>query len=155
MVVGSIRKFVNLSPIPDIYVKYKFQMIVPTSFRTDDFIPSMNSLTDVEWMHWFPRMELLAQLGAIKQIPELMRQVQYLEELIQSWFKKVGFFTKKLKHAYSRSGARIRASLSKNDWRVLQRRINDLAVRSLSILHYAWQQLGLWQDRRALSTNGI
>jgi hypothetical protein len=134
MIVRSIRHIVRLSPIPNIYVKYKSQLIAPASFCMDDFAPNMNNLPDAGWMLWFHRMELLARLGVIEQIPELKRQVKALTKIIQ---EDQGLFTKKLNHTYFQKWGAYTGLALEKDWRLPQRRINDLTFRSLMILHYA------------------
>jgi len=134
MVAGSIQNIARLSPIPNIYVKYRSRWIAPASFCMHDFIPDMNKLTDAEWMQWFHRMELLARLGVVDQIPGLKRQVQTLAEILR---ESQGLFTKKLHHAcFQKWGAYTGLALEK-DWRLPQRRINDLTFRSRLILHYS------------------
>lgn len=136
MIGRSIRQLVRLSPIPDIYVRHKSQLIAPASFCMHDFTPEIKKLTDAGWMQWFHRMELLARLGVVDQIPELKRQLQTLAEILQDG---QGLFTKKLNHAYFQKWGAYTGLALEKDWRLPQRRINDLTFRSLLILHYAKQ----------------
>ncbi len=125
---------VRLSPIPNIYVKYKSQLIAPASFCMQNFAPDMNTLTDADWMQWFHRMELLARLGVVQEIPELKRRVQILAKILE---EGQGLFTKKLSHAYFQKWGSYTGLALEKDWRLSQRRINDLTFRSLLILHYS------------------
>lgn len=134
MIAKSIRHIVRLSPIPDIYVKYKSQWIAPASFCMHDFNRDIHSLTDAEWMQWFHRTELLARLGIVDQVPALRQQVQALESLLR---QGQGLFTKKLNHAYFQKWGAYTGLALETDWRTPQRRINDLTFRSLLIVHYA------------------
>jgi hypothetical protein len=136
MIGKSIRQLVQLSPIPDIYVRHKSQLIAPASFCMHDFTPDMKTLTDTGWMQWFHRMELLARLGVVDQIPELKCQLQTLAEIL---LKSQGLFTKKLNHAYFQKWGAYTGLALEKDWQLPQRRINDLTFRSLLILHYAKQ----------------
>jgi len=136
MIVKSIRHIVRLSPIPDIYVKHKSQLIAPGSFCMHDFTPDMKKLTDAGWMQWFHRMELLARLGVVNQIPELKHQLQTLAEIL---LENQGLFKNKLNHAYFQKWGAYTGLALEKDWRLPQRRINDLTFRSLLILHYAKQ----------------
>ncbi|HSK87247.1 MAG TPA: hypothetical protein VK880_02755 [Anaerolineales bacterium] len=136
MIGKSIRQLVRLSPIPDIYVRHKSQLIAPASFCMHDFTPDMKKLTDAGWMQWFHRMELLARLGVADQIPELKRQLQTLAEILQ---EGQGLFTNKLNHAYFQKWGAYTGLALEKDWRLPQRRINDLTFRSLLISHYAKQ----------------
>jgi hypothetical protein len=136
MIGKSIRQLVRLSPIPDIYVRHKSQLIAPASFCMHDFTPDMKTLTDAGWMQWFHRMELLARLGVVEQTPELKSQLQTLAEILQ---KGQGLFTNKLNHAYFQKWGAYTGLALEKDWRLPQRRINDLTFRSLLILHYAKQ----------------
>jgi hypothetical protein len=134
MIAKSIRHIVRLAPIPDVYVKYKSQLIAPASFCMHDFTRDIHSLTDVEWMQWFHRTELLARLGVVDQVPALRQQVRALETLLQ---QGQGLFTKKLNHAYFQKWGAYTGLALETDWRASQRRINDLTFRSLLIVHYA------------------
>lgn len=134
MIARSIRHIVQFSPIPNISVKYKSQLIAPASFCMDDFTSDMNSLTDAEWMGWFHRMELLARLGVVEEIPELKHQVQVLAKILE---EGRGLFMKKLNHAYFQKWGSYTGLALEKDWRVPQRRVNDLTFRSLLILHYS------------------
>jgi hypothetical protein len=134
MIMRSIRRIVRLSPIPNIYVKYKSQLIAPASFCMQNFTPDMNTLTDAEWMQWFHRMELLARLGVVQEIPELKRRVQVLAKMLE---EGQGLFTKKPSHAYFHKWGAYTGLALEKDWRLPQRRINDLTFRSLLILYYS------------------
>lgn len=132
MMAESIRNLVQLSPIPNIYVKYKTQVVSPASFCMHHFAAHLDQLSDAEWMQWFHRMELLARLGVIHQIPELEQQVRTLENWL---LENHGQFTKNLSHPYfPKWGAYTGLALEK-DWRSARRRINDLTFRSLLILN--------------------
>jgi hypothetical protein len=132
MMAESIRNFVRLSPIPNIYVKYKTQVVAPASFCMHHFATDFNRLSDAEWMQWFHRMELLARLGVIHRIPELEQQVRTLENLLS---ENHGLFTKNLKHPYFQKWGAYTGLALEKDWRSARRRINDLTFRSLLILN--------------------
>jgi hypothetical protein len=100
----------------------------------DDFRPNLSTISNAQWMQWFHRMELLARLGVVKQIPELERQVQILSNIL---LESGGIFTKKLSHLYFQRWGAYTGLALENDWRMAQRRINDLTFRSLLILHYS------------------
>lgn len=134
MIAKNIRHIVNLSPIPEIYVKYKSQLIAPGSFCMHDFTRDIHSLTDAEWMQWFHRTALLARLGVVGQVPELNQQVRALKNLLR---QSQGRFTKKLNHAYFQKWGAYTGLALEADWRTPQRRISDLTFRSLLIVHYA------------------
>jgi hypothetical protein len=134
MMAESVQNIVRLSPIPDIHVKYKSQIIAPASFCMHHFNPDMNQLSNQEWMQWFHRMELLSRLGVIRQIPELKHQVQALEKIL---VENHGLFTEKLNHSYYQKWGAYTGLALERDWRTTQRRINDLTFRSLLIVKYA------------------
>lgn len=134
MMAQSIRHIVKLSPIPNISVRYKSQLIAPASFCMDNFTPDMENLTDAEWMQWFHRMELLARLGVVGKIRGLKQQAQTLAKILE---EGQGLFTKKLNHTYFQKWGAYTGLALEKDWRLPQRRINDLTFRSLLILHYS------------------
>jgi len=136
IITQSIQNIVRLSPIPYIHIKHKSRLIAPASFGMNDFTPNLNNLTDPEWMQWFHRMELLARLGVVEQIPGLKRQVQVLTEVLQ---EGKGLFTKMVNHPYFHKWGSYTGIALEKDWRNPQRRINDLTFRSVLILHYADQ----------------
>jgi hypothetical protein len=134
MMVESIGNLVRLSPIPNLYVKYKSQVVAPASFCMHHFVQDLDQLSGAGWMQWFHRLELLSRLGVVRHIPELERQVHMLDDLLQESNRR---FTKKLNHPYFlKWGAYTGLALEK-DWRSAQRRINDLTFRSLLILNYS------------------
>jgi hypothetical protein len=134
MMAESIRTLVRLSPMPDIYVKYKTQIVAPASFSMHHFAPHMDQLSDAEWLQWFLRMEVLSRLGVIHQIPELEQQVHTLESLL---LQNHGLFTKNLNHPYFQKWGAYTGLALEKDWRSARRRINDLTFRSLLILNYS------------------
>ena len=79
-------------------------------------------------MQWFHRMELLARLGVVEKIPELKRQIQTLEGILAVG---QGMFTKRLNHPYFQKWGAYTGFALEKDWRINQRRINDLTFRSL------------------------
>jgi hypothetical protein len=125
---------VRLSPIPNIYVKYKAQVIAPASFCMHHFAPDMNCLSDGDWMQWFHRMEVLSRLGVVHKIPELVQQVHILKDKI---LKNHGLFTLQLNHSYFQKWGAYTGLALEKDWRSAQRRVNDLTFRSLLILNYS------------------
>lgn len=136
MMGESIQNLVRLSPIPDIYVRYKSQVIAPASFCMHYFAPEMNVLSDCQWMQWFHRMELLSRLGVVQRIAELKQQSQILKDLL---LENHGLFTKKLNHPYFQKWGAYTGLAVERDWRSIQRRVNDLTFRSLLILNYSGQ----------------
>lgn len=134
IIIGSIRRLVELSPILEVKVLHKSQVISPASAFMDNFDPKMEELSPQGWMMWFHRMELLARLGVVSHIPELMKQVNYLKEHL---IKNDGLFTLKLTHYYfHRWNMYIGLALESN-WRTPITRVYDLTFRSLLILHYS------------------
>lgn len=132
--VESIRRLIDLSPLPDAHVRHQSQLIAPASFCMDDFNPDMSTLGDAHWMMWFHRMELLSRLGVVQALPELAGQAAILREMLAAG---QGRFTKALSHAYFRKWGAYTGLMLERDWRDPQRRIYDLSFRSLLILHYA------------------
>jgi hypothetical protein len=130
---NAIQRLVQLSPIPEIQVRSKSQLIAPASFCMLDFNPDMIWMNDSEWMLWFHRMELLARIGIINHIPELVGQIQELERILES---NQGFFAKKLKHYYFQKWGAYSGLMLEKDWRSPRRRMYDLTFRSLMIKHY-------------------
>jgi hypothetical protein len=134
MLADSIQRLVNLSPIPAFNVRYRSQIIAPASFGMQDFNPDLALLDSPGWMAWFQRMELLARLGIIQQVPQLEQQLAQLSALLQSGD---GWFAMSLQHEYFRKWGAYTGLMLEPDWKNPQRRICDLTFRSLLILHYS------------------
>lgn len=97
IVVESIKRMVELSPIPNIYVLKRSQIIAPAGFCMQDFNPDIDVLKDAEWMMWFHRMEILSRLGVVNDIKELKEQIDFLAELLR---ENNGMFNKRMNHYY-------------------------------------------------------
>jgi hypothetical protein len=134
MVAKSIQKLVELSPIPDIYVRHKSQLIASASVFMHEFNPDMASMGAADWMGWFHRVELLSRLGVVNSVPQLKRQVDTLREMLNSGG---GRFTRPLSHCYFKKWSAYSGLMLEKDWKSPERRIYDLTLRSLLILHYA------------------
>lgn len=130
----GIRQLVHLSPIPEYKLLAGSQLVAPASFCMHDFKPDMESMDSAGWMMWFHRMEVLARLGVVKEIPELAEQVDTLERMLQ---QAQGRFALKLNHPYFRNWGAYSGMMLEADWRRSSRRESDLTFRSLLILAYA------------------
>lgn len=134
IIVDSIKQLVRLSPIPDILVLERNQLVAPASFCMHNFNPCIDTFEDKDWMMWFHRMELLSRLGVVNHIKELKEQVNFLSKNLK---ENNGLFKKKMNHYYlTKWGTYIGLALEK-DWRSQNRRICDLTFRSLLILYYS------------------
>ena len=136
MVAEGVRRLIKLSPLPNISVRSKSQLMAPASFCMHDFNPEMGLMDDAHWMMWFHRMECLARLGVINAVPELQRQVEALARLLDA----DGYFTKSLSHSYFTKWGAYPGMMLETNWRTPERRVVDLTFRSMLILHYATGQ---------------
>jgi hypothetical protein len=149
MVSKSIRRLVELSPIPAYNVLHHSQLMAPASFCMDDFNPDLNRLDDAHWMMWFHRMELLARLGVIHRIPALEKQLNALKQILAA---NDGMFNKKLVHLYFRKWGAYTGLMLESDWKTPARRENDLTFRSLLIIHYSELYKGEAPGKMAISS---
>jgi hypothetical protein len=135
MLVESTARLAQLSPIPNIHVRFKSQCMAPAAFGMQNFGgQDLARLTAPEWMMWFQRMELLARLGVVKEAPELRRQVEELDKILVAGG---GWFTLPLTHDYFRNWGAYTGLMLERDWRHSKRRVYDLTFRSLLIQHYS------------------
>jgi hypothetical protein len=140
MLIESLQRLIDLSPLPAAYVRHKSQLIAPASFCMDDFKPDMSTLDDAhhrwdaQWLMWFHRMELLSRLGVVPALPALARQITMLREMLVAG---QGRFTKALAHPNFRRWGAYTGLMLEHDWRDPRRRVYDLTFRSLLLLHYA------------------
>jgi hypothetical protein len=134
LMIDSLQRLIDLSPLPTAHVRHKSQLIAPALFCMDDFKPDMSTLDDAHWLMWFHRMELLSRLGIVPALPALARQIAVLREMLAAG---QGRFTKALAHSYFRKWGAYTGLMLEHDWRDPRRRIYDLTFRSMLILHYA------------------
>ncbi len=133
LLVGAIKKLVDLSPIPHISVLNHSQLVAPASFAMQDFNPTLEGMNGAMWMQWFHRTELLARIGAIGPIAEIRKQMLRLDEMLK---QGNGWFMKTCSHnSFMDWGAYTGLGLE-NDWRSSKRRMYDLTFRSLIIKHH-------------------
>jgi hypothetical protein len=127
-----IENLLKLSPIPDIYVKYKSQLIAPAMLFPRDFLKSLKDFTDRDWFPWFHTFELFARLGVVKDIPQLLSQLDELKAILK---QGEGFFKiKPNDYSFNKWSVYIGLALE-NDWKN-ERWMYDLTFRSLLILKY-------------------
>lgn len=135
--INSINRLIKLSPIPDIHVLNKSQLISPASFCMHNFKPNMKDLKDKQWMIWFHRMELLSRLGVVNHIEELKKQVYFLAESLR---ESNGIFKKRVSHYYFTKWGPYTGLTLERDWKSKKRRMCDLTFRCLLILHYSQKE---------------
>lgn len=133
MLADAIQRLIELSPIPDISVRYASQLISPASFCMHSFNPAMESMDAAAWMMAFHRMECLARLGVMAALPALRRQL----DVLQGSLDAQGFFAMKLSHPYFTKWGCYQGLMLETDWRTPARCRSDLTFRSWLILHYA------------------
>ncbi|MBU0983311.1 MAG: hypothetical protein KKA42_05545 [candidate division Zixibacteria bacterium] len=134
MVARAIDRLVDLSPLPDMYLRRGTQTIAPASFAMQDLAPDMNKLDGLGWMTWFHRTELLARAGVIRLVPALGAQIETLADMLDA---SKGQFVLRVKPYYFATWGAYSGMMLEADWRSSRRRINDLTFRCLLILHYA------------------
>ena len=133
LVAEAVQRLVDLSPLPNIHVRSKSQLIAPASFCMHDFNPAMDQMDASHWMRWFHRMECLARLGVVRSAPELQQQVDVFVNMLDA----NGYFTKNLFHPYFIKWGAYPGLMLETDWRIPTRRVYDLTFRGQLILHYA------------------
>jgi hypothetical protein len=132
LVTTAIQRLVDLSPMPHFFVHSKSHLVAPASFCMDDFNPNLATMDGAGWMMWFHRMEMLARLGVINAVPAIQRQAAALRQILDA---SRGQFTLKLNHPYFKQWGAYTGLMLESDWRISQRRVNDLTFRSLLILN--------------------
>ena len=85
----AIEHLIELSPIPDTYIKYGNQLAAPAKIVPQNLKQSPQNLSPKEWFWWLRTMELFARMGIVKKISGLMQQVNDLKEMLN---KDNGFF---------------------------------------------------------------
>jgi len=134
MLVDSMQRLVDLSPMPQINGLYKSQLVSPGSFCMHDFKTDVQNLDAKGWMMWFHRMELLARMGVVKSIPEFNSQLHYLKNAMN---EKSSVFHKKHTHYYFMKWGTYTGLALEQDWKTKNRYLCDLLFRSVLIMHYS------------------
>jgi len=133
MLVSAISKLAELSPIPNIKLLNKHQIISPASIYMNNFNDDMKNLDAKEWMMWFHRTELISMLGIAPKIPSIKAQINYVNNLLN---ENNGLFTKKLKHYYFTQWTQYLGLALEDNWKSADKVINDLTFRCLLIDFY-------------------
>ncbi len=134
MLADAVGKLAAFSPIPQIKVLEKGQVMAPASVFMGDFNPDMEGLTPQEWMVWFHRAEMVARLGIADAVLAIKGQIDFLAAHLDA---NDGFFQKPLSHFYFTKWSQYMGLALENDWKANGARRNDLTFRSLLILKYA------------------
>ena len=132
-VARAIEHFIELSPLPQIYIKVGNQLIAPATIFPHDMRKNLHDFQPRDWFFWFHNMELFARLGMVKRVPVLLQRANELHETLVAG---KGFFPVK---PYSRPfeqwsvyiGLALEDSWRNDRWKY------DLTFRSLLILKYA------------------
>ena len=132
-ITQAIERLIDLSPLPNVYIKKKSQLIAPARIAPSDLKQSPHSLGPRDWFWWMHTMELFARMGMIKKIPSLLRQANELKGILE---KEDGFFPIKPHDGYFKawsvySGLALEDSWKNGRWKY------DMTFRSLLILKYA------------------
>lgn len=136
MLAQAITQLSALSPIPEIKLLHKGQIIGPASVFMYNFNDDIATLTDAGWMMWFHRTQMLAMLGVANQVEAIRRQLEYVSRMV----KESGcLFAKPLSHPYFVKWSQYVGLALESDWKTKDRRVNDLTFRWLLIQHYAAQ----------------
>lgn len=128
----AVERLVELSPVPEIYLRRGSQLMVPASFAMGDFAANLGETEGYGRMLWFQRAELLARLGVVPFVPALRAQVGHLAEALED-----GLFRQRANHPSFKTWGTYAGLALERDWRAASRRTADLTFRALLILHYA------------------
>jgi hypothetical protein len=134
MLAQAVTKLAALSPIPEIKLLNRGQVIGPASVFMYNFNDDMAALTDAGWMMWFHRTEMIARLGIASQVHAISRQLDYVSGMVK---ESGGLFTKPLSHPYFVKWSQYVGLALEDGWKAKDRRVNDLTFRWLLIQYYA------------------
>ena len=134
MLINSISNLSKLSPIPEIKLLYKNQMIAPASIYMNNFNEDMSCLNAKEWMMWFHRTELISRLGIACKVPSVKTQIEYVDKTLCD---NNGLFTKKLRHFYFTKWTPYLGLALETDWKSDEKVMNDLTFRCLLMKSYS------------------
>ncbi len=143
MLAAAFIKLVEFSPIPEIKLLHRSQIISPASVFMNRFNENLEALSAREWMMWFHRTELIARLGISDRIPSINSQIEYVNHLLEL---NGGFFTMNLRHYYFTKWTQYLGLALEDDWRSANRMINDLTFRCLLINSFRRNQHGIYKS---------
>ncbi len=129
MLSRAVARLAELSPIPEIKLLHRHQVISPASIYMNDFNCDMAAMDDRAWMMWFHRTELIASAGACNKAGAVFAQIAYVRDTCL----ENGMFTKKLRHAFFTKWSQYTGLALEADWKAEERRVNDLTFRWLMI----------------------
>lgn len=132
----AFNNLIEFSPIPNIKLLHKNQVISPASLFMNNFNPDMNQIKPKDWMIWFHRSELIARLGIVDNLDAIKNQVQFMNKLL---CENNGLFTKRLSHYYFNRWTAYLGLALQDDWKDKHSRTCDLTFRSLLILKLTGQ----------------
>ncbi|MDK2952489.1 MAG: hypothetical protein PWQ77_2154 [Kosmotogales bacterium] len=129
----AMSHFIELSPVPHIYIKCANQLVAPAEINSQYLKCSPYSLQHNDWFWWLNIMEILARMGIIKQIPVLKKLMNDLKKILR---ENDGFFPDKpYRRPFEKwgvySGMALEESWKNNRWKY------DLTFRAYLILKYA------------------
>jgi len=135
MLAEAVTKLVSISPIPQVYLLHRGQIMAPASVFMLDFCPDMKSMKPLEWLGWFHRVEMLSRLGVVSLVPQLAKQV---EELNREFLDGYGYFSLKLNHYSFHRWSPYTGLALEPDWKSNRKSKSwDLTFRCALINHYS------------------
>ncbi len=132
-IAKAIEHFIDLSPLPQIYIKVGSQLVAPSTIFPHDFKKSLYTLQLRDWFFWFHNMEIFARMGVVKKVPLLLQRSSELKEMLA---EGKGFFPIKPYNYYFQHWSVYMGLALENNWKNDQWKY-DLTFRSLLILKYA------------------
>ena len=131
--IKAVSHLIELSPIPDILVKYRGQLVAPAQIFPRNLRKSLIEFNDKDWFPWFHTFELFARMGIVQNVPILKNQASELLELLH---RGNGFFPVKPKDFHFHKWSVYSGLALEENWRE-ERWKYDLTFRSLLILKYS------------------
>jgi hypothetical protein len=132
-VAKAVEHLIRLSPIPDIYVKYRSHLIAPATIFPRDLGKSLYDCGDKDWFPWLHTLELFARAGIIKRVPQLTRRACELKTMLETGDGP--FRVKPADNSFRKWSVYTGLALE-DDWKGEKWKY-DLTFRTLLILKYA------------------
>lgn len=134
LMTNALKRLLEFSPIPDIKLLYKNQIMAPAAVFMHDFVMDLQQIEDKDWMAWFHRTEMIARLGIAEKVKGIDDQIHTLQNIL---LENEGLFKKSLSHYYFHRWTSYTGLALENGWKRNEARICDLTFRSLLILKLA------------------
>lgn len=82
-VAAAVRKYIELSPLPPIYILHHGQRIAPAAITCFDFSKNLADYSEIDWYQFLSLMQLFSDLGLIDKVDRLNGLFRQLSSMVE------------------------------------------------------------------------